>query len=301
MRIFAWMFFLMMFLPGYSSAQDSSFDIQSWIDAGDAHWKDRARDTRGSHADSKEINEAIAAYREGLTRTPDSLAVRWRLMRALYFKGEYTTDNREEKKEVFEEGKMIGEEFLRRVQQEASRSVGKPLNLSGPVDLAPYFKDSPDVAAGFFWSSGNWGGWSLAFGKLQAVRQGAATKIRDLATAVIAMDPNLVDGGGYRVLGRLHHQTPSVPFITGWASAKEAVSYLRKALQIGPRNFLNRLYLAEALWDLDQNGSRKEAIKLAEELVQGVPGPEFLVEERRVQELAQADLTRWKKESPRDN
>ncbi|MCI0530167.1 MAG: hypothetical protein L0Y56_22215, partial [Nitrospira sp.] len=102
--------------------------------------------------------------------------------------------------------------------------------------------------------------------------------------------------GGYRILGRLHHQTPAVPFITGWASTKEAVSYLRKAVQLGPRNLLNGLYLAEALWDLGGDDSRKEAIKLAEELVHATPEPKLLVEERRVQELAQADLHRWKKD-----
>jgi hypothetical protein len=164
------------------------------------------------------------------------------------------------------------------------------------VDLAPQLKNSPDVIAGFFWSSANWGEWAIAFGKLQAARQGAASKIRDLATAVIAMDPNFYDGGGYRVLGRLHHQTPAIPFITGWASTKEAVSHLRKAVQIGPQNFLNRLYLAEALWDLNRDDSRKEAMKLVEELVRNTPGPEFLVEERRAQELAQADLNRWRKD-----
>jgi hypothetical protein len=74
------------------------------------------------------------------------------------------------------------------------------------------------------------------------------------------------------------------------------VSYLRKAVQIGPRNFLNRLYLAEALWDLDGADSHKEAVKLVEELIHDTPGPKFLVEERRVQELARADLAQWKKD-----
>jgi tetratricopeptide (TPR) repeat protein len=286
--------FLMVFLPGSSPAQNSPADFQSWMDAGDTHWENRANNAQGAHADPQEINEAIAAYHRALDRAPDSLAVRWRLMRALYFKGEYTTDNRDEKKKIFQEGKAVGEEFLGRVRQEASGHVGKLLNQAGPLDLAPHFKDSPDVVAGFFWSSANWGGWALAFGKLQAVRQGAATKIRDLSTAVIAMDPNFLEGGGYRVLGRLHHQTPAVPFITGWASTKEAVSYLKKAVQVGPRNFLNRLYLAEALWDLDRDDSHKEALKLVEELIRDTPGPGLLIEERRVQELAQADLNRWR-------
>jgi tetratricopeptide (TPR) repeat protein len=290
------MLFLAMFIPGRSLAQDFRGDIQSLIDTGDTHWENRAKSAQGSHADPKEVDEAIAAYKEALMGKPDSLSIRWRLMRALYFKGAYTTGDREEKKKIFQEGKMIGEEFLRQVQQEAARHLGKPLDQAGPVDLTSHFKNSPDVVAGFFWSSANWGEWAIAFGKLQAARQGAATKIRDLAAAVIAMDPNFHDGAGYRVLGRLHHQTPAIPFITGWASTKEAVLHLRKAIQIGPRNFLNRLYLAEALWDLNRNDSRKEAVKLVEELAHDTPWPEFLVEERRAQELARADLNRWRRD-----
>ena len=75
MRIFAWIFFLMMFLPGHSQAQDCSADVQSWIDAGDTHWENRAKDAQGSRADPKEIDEAIVAYKKALTGAPDSLAV----------------------------------------------------------------------------------------------------------------------------------------------------------------------------------------------------------------------------------
>jgi hypothetical protein len=296
MKIIVWLLFLTVFIPGLSLAQNSSTDIQALIETGDAHWANRAKEAQGSHANPKEIDEAISVYKKGLTEAPDSLAFPWRLMRALYFKGVYTTDNREEKKKIFQEGKGVGEQLLHRLQQEASKQVGKPMDEAGPMDLAPHFLNSPDVAAGFLWSAANWGEWALAYGKLQAARQGVASNIRDLAMAVVAMDPNFLDAGGYRVLGRLHHQTPAIPFITGWASTKEAVSYLKNAVRIGPRHFLNRLYLAEALWDFNRDGSRKEAVKLVEDLVRDTPGPEFLVEERRAQELAQADLTQWTKD-----
>ena len=296
MKIFMWLLFLTVFISSRSLAQNSSADIQSLIESGDMHWENRAKDAQGSQANPKEIDEAISVYKKGLTEAPDSFVFHWRLMRALYFKGVYSTDSREEKRKIFQEGKGNGEELLHRLQQEVSIHAGKPLNEDGPMDLVPHFENSPDVVAGFLWSAANWGEWALAYGKLQAAQQGVASKIRDLATAVVAMDPNFLDAGGYRVLGRLHHQTPAIPFITGWASTKEAVSYLRKAVQIGPRHFLNRLYLAEALWDLNRDGSRKEAVKLVEELVQDTPGPEFLVEERRTQELAQADLAHWKKD-----
>lgn len=264
------------------------------IEEGDRHWDLRAEGSQGSNGDSKEIDQAIADYRQALDSEPNSLAARWRLMRAFFFKGEYLTEDKAEKRKIFDEGKSVGEEALRLIRLEASKRTGQSMDRAGPVDLAPVMKDSPDAIATFLWSSANWGQWALAYGKFQAVRQGAATRIRDLATAVTLMDPNFAEGGGYRVLGRLHHQTPYVPFITGWASNNEAVEFLRQAYSIGPRNSLNRLYLAEALRDQDTD-LRKEAIKIAEDLVNDASRPEFFIEDRKAQERARSLLDQWKK------
>ena len=259
------------------------------MEEGDRHWDHRG-DLRGegsqdAHADSKEIDQAIAAYRQALALAPESLAVRWRLMRAFFFKGEYGTDDNERKKAIYDDGKAIGEEALRLIRKEASQRTGRSMDKAGPVDLAPVMGDSPDVVATFLWLSADWGEWAIAHGKLQAVRRGVATKIRELALAVSRMDPNYAEGGGYRVLGRLYHQAPYVPFITGWASTKEAVGFLRRACAIGPQNSHNRLYLAEALWDLGGD-SRKEARAVAEALIRDTPRPEFLVEDRWAREHA---------------
>lgn len=263
------------------------------IEEGDRHWNLRAEDSQNPEADSKEIDQAIAAYHHALEVDPESLSVRWRLMRALFFKGEYLTEDNETKKKIFSEGKTIGEEALHRIRVDASKRTGQSMDRTGPVDLASVMKDSPDAIATFLWSAANWGEWALAYGKFQAVRQGAATKIRDLAMAVSLMDPNFAEGGGYRILGRLYHQTPYVPFITGWASTKEAVGFLRRAYQIGPRNSANRLYLAEALWDWNRD-SRKEAIRLIDELIHNTPRPEFLAEDQAAQERARELLEQWR-------
>src|SRR5207247_1895773 len=101
------------------------------------------------------------------------------------------------------------------------------------------------------------------------------------------------DGGGYRVLGRLHHQTPAVPFLTGWASRGEALANLKHAVDVGPKNFINRLYLADALWDYEK-GRRGEARAMLEALVKDTPSPEYPVEDRKAQEDARALMTQWK-------
>jgi tetratricopeptide (TPR) repeat protein len=285
---------LSLLFPNTVFPQETTSSSQSFIEEGDRHWDLReGPPVQLSDSTSSHLDQAVNAYRQALDLEPDSPAVRWRLMRAFFFKGEYLTGDKAEKRNIFDEGKAVGEEAMRLIRTEASKRAGQSMDRAGPVDLAPTMKDSSDAIATFLWSSANWGQWALAYGKFQAVRQGAATKIRDLATAVTTMDPNYAEGGGYRVLGRLYHQTPYVPFITGWASNREAVGYLRRAYEIGPRNFLNRLYLAEALWDLNRD-SRDEAMRLVDALIHDIPRPEFLVEDRAAQERARELLEQWR-------
>jgi hypothetical protein len=251
----------------------------------DRLWSQRAEGASGAVASPAPVEAVLAACRRAIADNPDTLEARWRLMRALYFQGEYATAGNEAKKKVFDEGRKVGEEALALVRKEAGSE-------KGPVDLAPRMKGRRDVLACFFWSSVDWGKWALVFGKSAAVKQGAAAKIRDYATAVIAMDPLFENGGGYRVLGRLHHQTPSVPFFTGWASRTEALKNLRLAVQLSPGDFINRLYLAEAMWDYEKT-KRSEARALLQALLKETPSPQAPVEERKVQEEATADLAAW--------
>jgi hypothetical protein len=215
-------------------------------------------------------------------------------MRSLYFQGEHATTENAAKRDVFEEGKRLGEETLDLIRKEAGASTGKDFSKATPVELVPYVKGRPDVVACFLWASVNWGKWALVFGKTAAARQGAAAKIRDYATAVVRLDPSFDEGGGFRVLGRLHHQTPSIPFITGWASRTEALKNLRLAVETAPRNFVNRLYLAEAIWDYERE-TRPEARRMLEALVADVPSPALQVEDARAQEDARALLAAWGK------
>jgi hypothetical protein len=213
-------------------------------------------------------------------------------MRAFYFKGEHATAGDAAKRAVFEEGKALGEETLELIRREAGSAAGKDLSKATPVELVAYVKGRADVPPCFLWAAVNWGKWALVYGKTAAARQGAAARIRDYAEAVVRLDPSFDDGGGYRVLGRLHHQTPSIPFITGWASRTEALKNLRAAVETGPRNFVNRLYLAEAIWDYEKE-KRPEARRMLQQLVADTPSVELAVEDARAQEEARALLAAW--------
>lgn len=262
---------------------------------GDAAWLVRAEGSSGGTALTGPVDKALAAYRKAIAQSPGALEPRWKAMRALYFKGEYTTKDAEEQKRLFDEGKKLGEEAFELVRKTAAGKAGKDLAKATPVEIVPYVKGDQDVAATFLWAAVDWGKWALVFGKSAAIKQGAAAKIRDYSAAVIAMDPAFEDAGGYRVLGRLHHQTPSVPFFTGWASRKEALKNLQEACTRAPKNFINRLYLAEAQWDYESS-KRPDARAALGKLIAETPAPEWLVEDRKAQEDAKALLATWKKD-----
>jgi hypothetical protein len=258
----------------------------------DLLWEGRAAGASGGTALPGPVDAVIAACRKGLAESPGSLDLRWRLMRALYFKGEHAVADEAGKRTIFDEGKSAGEEALALIRKEAAARAGKPLDAATPVDLVPFVGNRPDVVASFYWAAVDWGKWALVYGKTAAVKKGAAAKIRDYAAAVIKLDARFEGGGGYRVLGRLHHQTPSVPFLTGWASRDEAMKNLRLAVATQPSDLINRLYLAEATWDYE-TARRDEARKALEAVVAAVPSQEAPVEDRRTQETARAVLAGW--------
>ncbi|HEX7528103.1 MAG TPA: hypothetical protein VF425_03265, partial [Thermoanaerobaculia bacterium] len=234
----------------------------------------------------------IDACRVALAAEPSSLEARWRLMRALYFKGEYTTDDAVLKRGIFFDGRTVAEESLGIFRREAGREAHRDFAKATPVELVPDVKANAAAAPAFLWAAADWGKWALVFGKTAAVKQGAAAKIRDYAQAVILLDPAYDGGGGYRVLGRLHHQTPAVPFFTGWASRSEALKNLRLAVATGPRNLVGRQFLAEAMWDYEP-AHRGEARALLQKIVAEKPDPDFLVEDRKTQEEAEQLLKAW--------
>ncbi len=265
------------------------------LEAFDAAWSRRAEGARGGAALESSVAPAVVEGRRAVAADPASLEARWKLMRALYFLGEHATDGAAARRDVFDEGKRLGEETLVLIRRRAGSAAGRDLSKATPMELVPFVKSIPDAVPCFLWASVNWGKWALVFGKTAAARQGAAAKIRDYATAVVRLDPAFDEAGGYRVLGRLHHQTPAIPFVTGWASRAEALKHLRLAVETAPRNFVNRLYLAEAVRDYEK-GRRAEAVRMLEALAADTPSPALAVEDARAQEEARALLAAWAKE-----
>jgi hypothetical protein len=261
---------------------------------GDRWYVRRQEGRSGEKASPLPINRAIASYDEA-TRDPDFVEARWKLARALYFKGAYTGLDADSRKAVFVNARRVSEEAIGILDKTLEQKGVKGLLDAVPEALAASgLKDRSEAAPVYFWAAVSWGEWALSTGKVEAAKNGAAEKIRDYASTVIGLDPSFEEGGGYRVLGRLNDQAPWIPFVTGWVSREDAVKYLRLAMQQDGRNFVNRHFLAEALWRGDA-GEKAEALRLEEGVTNDAPSPQHLIEDLKIQADARKNLADWKK------
>lgn len=257
-------------------------DPAPFLAESDARWARRSEGAVGGVAKPAEIDAAIASARQALAADGGSVEARWRLVRALFFRGVYCTASAEEKKKLFGEAKAIGDNGLAALERMLAGAKGE-------ARIAK-LRAIPGAAPLHFWTAACWGEWALAYGKLAAAKEGAAGTIRDLAQAVIALDPALEEGGGSRILGRLHHQSPRIPFVTGWVSRDEGIAQLRRALASGPENRANLVFLAEAL--IDDDAKAPEARKLLETAATLPPRPASAVEDAHYSARAAALLAK---------
>ena len=242
--------------------------------AADAAWTRRDEGRSGSRASARRISDAVSGYTRAAAAS-DSIEARWKLARALFFEARFTGLDRGSTRARLEKARAAGEEAIRLVKRRT-----------------PSIEGDPDAAPAYFWTAVAWGEWAQVVPKMTAARAGAATKIRDYAAKVIELDPSFEEGGGYRVLGRLHDRAPKIPVFTSWVSRDEALRNLRLAVQTAPRNFVNRHFLAEAL----ARGSateKAEAISIERSLLADSPAQGHLVEDVAIQEQARKDLRAW--------
>lgn len=258
---------------------------------GDQHWAARAEGHSGGHAKATEIDAAIGAYEKAIAANPNDLEARWKLLRAIRFKGAYVASNNEQKKQIYNVARKAGDAAIALIDRQLT---AKGVNPKGSEkSVAPAARAIAGAGEIYFWDSVNWGEWALAYGKMAAVKEGAADRIRRESTLAMLIDPHLEGGGGARVLGRLHDQTPHVPFITGWASSKEAVRFLTESNKADPTNKITRVFLAEALVSNDSD-NKARAVQMLKDVVSSPNDPNFAVEDAAAQDDARALLNKWK-------
>ncbi len=225
-------------------------------------------DTETQIADSAEIDLAIDLYRQAMESSSYDTKVEatWKLLRAYYFKGNFTTDDKELKKRIYDDGKKLGVESLEHFPESAG------INL---------------------WTAILYGVWAEEYGKLKAAREGAAGKIRDYCQKAIQLDSLFGDAGGYRILGRVHFKSPKIPFILGWPSKEKSQRYLERAIALAPDNLYGKQYLAEVLYERDQ---KDKAISLVQEVVVSDNNSLGIAETARVKKESTEILEKWLKD-----
>jgi tetratricopeptide (TPR) repeat protein len=282
-QIIAILFSLLLFIATAGMAQ---------VADGDQHWTLRAEGHAGGHAKAAHVDAAIAAYQRALAQKPDDLEAHWKLLRAYRFKGSYVATTDDEEKKFYGQGKAAGEKaFVVLNKMLASKGVSSP-EKAPEKQVAEAARGISGAAECYFWDSANWGQWALVYGKMAALREGAADRIKREATIALLIDPKVEGGGPARVLGRLHDQTPHVPFITGWASGKQAVKYLNESLKIDPTNKITKVFLAEAMVD-NNSDTKPQAIQILRETIKTPSDPDFFVEQDAASEDAKELLKKW--------
>jgi hypothetical protein len=263
------------------------------VTQGDRFYLRREQGRVGAKASVGPINQAIASY-DRAAEAPDQVEARWKLVRALYFKGVFCGLDAEQRKAVFVKARRVAEDAIGILNRTLDQKGIKGILDLAPELLAGKLSDRSDAAPIYFWAAAAWGQWALSMGKVEAAKTGAADTIREYALTVIALDPEFEEGGGYRILGRLNDEAPWIPFVTGWVSRDEALKSLRLAVQVEPRSIANRHYLAEALAKGDAT-EKAEAVSLEEAVVAASPSPFHIVEDLTLQDAARANLAVWKK------
>jgi tetratricopeptide (TPR) repeat protein len=266
-------------------------DPAALLAEGDAAWARRAEGQHGGQPQPGPIDEAVAAYERALRADPASLDAAWKLLRALHFKGDYVARTTEDKQKIFARGRDVAEAALDRMAQRVGGR--KKLDDLSPQAAAKALAAIPQAKPIHLWAAVHWGLWGDNFGRLAAARQGVGDRVRRSAEILLALDETYEDAAGHRVLGRLHTLAPKVPFVTGWVDRDQAISELRRAVALAPDNFLNHLYLADALLQHapDKKGEAKEILR---RLIARPSNPGKLVEDERARADARALLAQAK-------
>ena len=259
------------------------------IRRGDAAYERRAEHAVARQADPANIRAAVRAYEATLAADPESLEARWKLLRALYFEGDFATTDATAKNALFERAVALAEDSRARFEARAGADLAGRSDAELRGALAGAGISATDAAALHFWSAVAWGVWSQTHGLLEAVRRGVAERIYAQASLAHRLEPDLEQGGPLRLLARLHAKLPRVPLVSGFVDREKAVPLAAEARLRWPGHPGNALLLAVTWLELAP-GSRDEALALLAEIAAAEPRPEQHIEDAAVVQAARERL-----------
>jgi tetratricopeptide (TPR) repeat protein len=203
------------------------------------------------------LDRAIQQLQELRATHRDDDLIHGKLSHAYYYKGWFADDGRQRLR-WFEQGKRFGERAI-------------TLN--------------PDAVYGTFWYGINLGMWGQSRGILSSLR--ALRPLCEAMERVLDWNEAFFFGGPHRALGRIYHKVPGWPVSIG--NRNKAVAHMERSVELGPRFFLNRIYLAELYLDLKR---RRRARGQLEWLLETPIDPDHAVEDGAHRDRAQRLLDR---------
>jgi len=195
--------------------------------------------------------KAIEKYKEALELNPKYYEAIWRVSRAYYYYGfKLPEDDEDAREAIHKKGITWGKSAIK------------------------YGKNRPE---GYYWTGIN----SIYLGEVVGIAKGISMlgDIKDMMNMVIKIDPSYDAGGAYRWLGVIEYELPGL----FGGDNDESIMYLRKALELGPENVTNYVYLAQTLEDEDYY---KEAKKLLDKALSMKIDPRWSEEHKKIMPLA---------------
>jgi tetratricopeptide (TPR) repeat protein len=108
-----------------------------------------------------------------------------------------------------------------------------------------------------FWLAVNYGSFGNEKGIMKSLS--LIQPIKNHVEKVLEIDESYFYGGPWRVLGRLYHKAPGFPISIG--NSKKAVECFEKALEFGPKFYLNHLFAAELYQSLRDKEKTREHLE----------------------------------------
>ena len=209
----------------------------------------RHEGSNGTLASTKNINKAIEHFSKAINTLESEEAAALYLLKSYYYLAEFSIQDEEEKKQVFNKGKALGEKYI---------------------------KKYPNSAEFRYWYLVNLGSWAKVYGILTAAREGVSDLMKTHSEKIIKLDPEYRNGGGYFMLGAVHYKSPYIPFLLSWPDNDEAIKYLQLSVDIGKAEMNQKNYLAQAI---NKDGQHEKARKLLTEVINTEPDPTNLIED----------------------
>ena len=201
----------------------------------------RADGAKGDKADAKNARLMIDAYRRAMDDTAVVEPATEGYVKSLYF-------------------------YVRFVPFDKSKRTGKLDTLKNASEQAfAKFPKNREISHVYAAAVSMWGANK---NHLQAVKDGIAAKVRDVA----------IETEDYQVLGRAHQLLPYIPLILSWPDKDSADKYLDLALQTDPKDLYNYFFLAELRFDQKRYADALDIIERG--LSRGVRTNYFLEDKR---------------------